>query len=176
MYNKKPSTYKITFIALVAISVLTLISSICYAQNNISIGVYQDARLALLGDDKGNDAFTLDVKIDVSLQGYQFEWYYFEIRPQFEYANLQGGKYISWLVSGGWVFNQLFIKNVEAGIYPTIGIIQRKQSFGTYGVSGDISYKIGRFKISALYQWIKRGDISEGLKPNFYVGVKYNVW
>lgn len=160
---------------------LLLFTTLLSAQDKISIGVYQDARLLVLGDDNGNEAATLDIKFDISLQGKQFKYYYFELRPQFEYANLSGGKYVSWLINGGWVFNKLIINNIEIGGYLTTGMIHRWEgSWFTYGLSGDISYKIGRFKISGLCQLIERNDLKQyygtkGLQPNFYIGLKYEL-
>lgn len=161
---------------------LILFTTFLNAQENISIGIYQDARLLVLGDDKGNKPGTLDIKVDMSLQGKQFQHYYFEVRPQFEYANLSGGKYVSWLINGGWVFNQLLIKNLEAGAYLTIGTIHRWQSsWITYGLTGDLSYKIGRFKISLLAQAIKANDLKQKwnddkYRISVYGGFKYDLF
>lgn len=172
-------TFKTIWIT--AIAILGFLA-LCNAQDNISIGLYQDARLLFVGDERGNNAGTIDVKLDISLQGNQFTHYYFEMRPQLEYANLQGGKYVSWLINGGWVFNQMF-NNIEAGAYLTIGAIHRfGGAFGTYGVTADLSYKLNdNLKISLLAQTINRSDLTfmyntnKPMKFNGYVGLKYNI-
>ena len=168
-------------IALILWLILVVFFSRVQAQDNISVGLYQDARLLFIGDDKGNDALTLDAKIDISLQGYQFNLYYFEMRVQGEYAKLSGGDYTSLLVNPNWVFNQQF-QNIEISGGGLIGLIWRwNQSYITYGLSADISYILTpRLKLSALGQLISRGDLYEkwndsGLKPNFYIGLKYNL-
>jgi len=160
--------------------VLTFINE-CKAQDNISVGLYQDARLLFLGDDHGNNPGTIDAKLDILLQGLQLSGYYFEIRVQGEYADLQGGKYHSLLICPNWVFNEQFY-NFEISGGALVGLLWRwNQSYATYGASGDISYKLSnKLKISALGQLIKRGDLSDrwntkGLNPNFYVGIKYNL-
>lgn len=158
-----------------ALLILLLSTVLLTAQDNVSIGLYQDGRLLFIGDDHGNDAGTLDIKVDVGLQGHQRKWSYYEMRVQFEYADLSGGKYVSWLVMGGHVFNKLIVKNFEIGMYPTIGMIHRfKTSYGTYGLTGDISYKMGRFKLSLLTQGIKRFELeNQKFGMSVYGGVKY---
>jgi hypothetical protein len=151
------------------------------SQDNISIGLYQDFMLMVSDDEHGNTAPTLDAKFDVSLQGKQFKYYYFELRPQFEIASLSDGQYVSWQINGGWVLNKLIVNRLELGAYLTIGSIHRwKSSWATYGLMGDISYNFGRFKLSGLYQFIQRSDLKErydtnGLQPNGYLGLKYNL-
>lgn len=151
-----------------------LFTTLLNAQENIAIGVYQDLKLATSNDNHGNTAPTLDLRVDVSLQGKQFDWYYFEVRPSFEYADLYGGKYVSWQVSGGWVFNKLIIDNLEIGGYLTTGVIHRfGEGFLTYGLTGDISYG-KNLKISLLGQYINRPDVNKwGFSG--YVGIKYQI-
>lgn len=177
---KDKLTKKQRWIWLIPIAIILTFVNECKAQNNISIGFYQDARLLFLGDDHGNNGLTIDAKVDFSLQGNQFDLYYFEIRTQIEYANLYGGDYTSLLVTPNWVFNQ--INNVEFSSGVVIGLLWRwNESYATYGLSGDISYKITpKLKISVLGQLISRGDLYDrwndnGLKPNFYIGIKYNI-
>lgn len=173
-------TFKTIWIT--AIAILGFLA-LCNAQEIITLGLYQDARLGLLGDDHGNKAGTLDAKLDVTLQGKQFEWYYYEMRVQLEHAQLSGGDYTSWQVLGGWVLNQLFLDNLEAGAYLTIGAIHRfGGSYGTYGITADLSYKLtDNLKLSFLGQVINRSDlvdrynINNPMKGSFYVGLKYNI-
>ena len=178
---KDKLTKKQRWIWLLPIAIILTFLNECKAQDNISLGLYQDARLLFLGDDRGNSPGTIDAKLEISLQGYQLNNYYFEIRVQGEYADLKGGKYHSLLISPNWVFNQQ-INNVEISGGVLVGLLWRwKQSYATYGLSEDISYKLSdKLKLSALGQLIKRGDLSDrwntkGLKPNFYIGIKYNL-
>ena len=80
---KDKLTNKQRLIWLLPLAIILTFINQCKAQDNISIGLYQDARLLFLGDDRGNDAFkTIDAKLDISLQGYQLNNYYFELRTQ----------------------------------------------------------------------------------------------
>jgi hypothetical protein len=170
------------WIWLIPIAILLTAYNQCKAQDNISIGIYQDAKLLFLGDDRGNEAFkTIDTKLDISLQGYQLNSYYFSISINLEYANLKGGDYSSLLITPNWTFNQQ-IQNIELSAGVVVGLIHRwKMGYATYGLSGDISYKITpKLKLSALGQIIKRSDLAErwgtkGLSLNFYIGLKYNL-
>lgn len=161
--------------------ILALITSQAYSQSNVTIGVYQDPKLAFQIDDYGNTPFTLDMKISVELNGKQFNQYYFSIRPEFEYAELYGGKYVSWLVNGGWVFNQLFIDDLSIGGYLTGGLIHRwGAGYATYGTTGDISYG-KRLKVSILGQILRSTDLidkwgkNKTFRYSVYVGLKYNL-
>lgn len=156
---------------------LVTVTTLSQAQDNTSLGLYHDAKLLIAGDDKGNGPGTLDFKIDASLQGYQFKYYYFEVRIQFEYADLKSGEYISWIMTPNWVFNK-WIKNFEYSIGPSFGMITRDGFvYVTSGGTGDISYKINsKLKLSLMGQYINRRDLED---PEFrfsgYIGIKYNI-
>jgi hypothetical protein len=159
---------------------LLLMLFVTIASAQIEISIHQDIKLATLGDNHGNNAFTSDVKISLSMHGKQFKYYYFEVRPEFEYAELSGGKYVSWLVNAGWTYNKLVIDNLNIGGYFTTGIIHRWDvGYFTYGITGDLSY--GKtIKVSLLGQLIKRPDLKDkwgttGLKPSLYLGIKYLI-
>ena len=178
---KDKLTKKQRWIWLIPIAILLTAYNQCKAQDNISIGLYQDAKLLLIGDDRGNDAGTIDAKLSFSMQGYQLNGYYFSINQELEIAKLKGGDYFSLLIIPNWTFNQQ-IENIELSAGVVVGLIHRwGMGYATYGLSGDISYKITpKLKLSALGQLIKRGDLAErwntnGLSPNFYIGIKYNL-
>lgn len=175
---KDKLTNKQRLIWLLPLAIILTFINQCKAQDNISIGLYQDARLLFLGDDRGNNPGTIDAKLDISLQGYQLNNYYFELRTQLEYANLKGGDYASIMVIPNWVFGN----DLELSSGVILGFIHRwKQSFLTYGLNLDMSYYLfDKLKISILGQYIKRNDLNylwndKSFKPNVYIGVKYNL-
>jgi len=179
---KDKLTTKQRWIWLIPIAIILTFINECKAQDNISIGIYQDAKLLFLGDDRGNEAFkTIDAKLSFSLQGYQLNNYYFSINQELEYAKLKGGDYFSLLIIPNWTLNKM-IPNVELSAGVVIGLIHRwKMGYATYGLSGDVSYMITtKLKLSALGQLIKRSDLldrwgTKGFNPNFYIGIKYNL-
>ena len=153
----------------------------CLGQNNISIGIFQDAKLATIGDDIGNNAFTLDAKISIALQGQQFKNYFFSVNIEYEYAKIKGGDYSSVLITPNWTFNKI-INKLEFSGGPLVGILYRwNESYGTYGTSFKFSYKItSRLKISILGQSIYRADLrwrwnTKGLSYNGYFGIEYKI-
>jgi len=78
----------------------------------ISLNVSQDARLAIVGDDRGNEAFTTNVNLGFELRGLQKGNSYFLMRPEIEYADLKGGELYRMTANFGYTFNK-WIKNVD---------------------------------------------------------------
>jgi len=154
--------------------ILILFPLLMFSQSQVTVGVYIDPKLTLFGDGKHYDA-TLDFKVELELQGKQFDWYYFSIKAQYEHADLKP-QYTAWLVAPGWTFNQLVIPNTSIGIFPAIGFINRYgEGFFTYGATGEISYIAIRNKLSISLQCqaIDRPDVPKFGISN-YIGIKYN--
>jgi len=78
----------------------------------ISINISQDARLALIGDERGNEAFTTNVNVGAEFRGLQKGSSYFLMRPEIEYADLKGGELYRMTANFGYTFNKWF-KNVD---------------------------------------------------------------
>jgi len=161
--------------------IILLFPLLIFSQENIMLEGLFDPRLMILGDGKSYGAGTADFKIGVELQGKQFEWYYFAMKAQYEYADLKP-RYISYLISAGWTFNQFLPENLNTGIFLTTGFIHRfGTSFFTYGATGEISYKLtDRLKLTIQYQAIKRGDLKYMWQENKvgisnYLGIKYKL-
>jgi hypothetical protein len=170
-------------LSMLVITLISLLLAKVQGQDKLSLGLYQDAKLAFIGDDIGNDAFTLDAKFDVSMQGKQFKDYYFEIRSQIEYADLKDNFYLSVLVNPNWVYNSIDRFELSAGAIA--GLIYREKagedeqfmSFISFGLSGDISFLLtDDIKISYLGQYIYRGEFDMNkMVYNGYIGIKYNL-
>ena len=67
---------------------LFFISSINYSQEKMSLGVFQDARLMFLGDERGNSPGTMDLLLRLRLEGKQKKIGYFVFYLSYEHANL----------------------------------------------------------------------------------------
>lgn len=153
------------------------------AQDKIGLAILQDAKLMTIGDkETGLNAGTLDILIRSTWQGYQQEFGYMQMIPEFEYANLSDGNYKRYSVSGGYVFNKLVVDNLELGLNANIGLIDRwTRAYATYGVSIELNYKLSdKVKVVTSSQLIKRGDLKERynttkLKPSFYVGIEISL-
>ena len=83
-----------------------------YAQERVSVSVLQDARLAVLGDDIGNDAFTPDFIVRLDMEGIG-RFKYVSLRTEWEYANLAGGYYNrgSILVGYNWIVKKFVLSS-----------------------------------------------------------------
>jgi len=78
----------------------------------ISLNISQDARLALVGDERGNEAFTTNVNVAAEFRGWQKGNSYFLMRPELEYADLKGGELYRMTANFGYTFNKWF-NNVD---------------------------------------------------------------
>ena len=96
----KKLTYLLFFIPLISLS------------QGISLNVSQDARLALVGDERGNEAFTTNVNLAAEFRGWQKGNSYFLMRPEIEYADLKGGELYRMTANFGYTFNK-WIKDVD---------------------------------------------------------------
>ena len=145
------------------------------AQERVSISVLQDARLAVLGDDIGNDPFTSDFIIRLGMEGIG-RFKYVSLRTEWEYANLAGGYYNRGSILGGynWVHDNLVM---SAHIGP--GIIQRRYMKASGGVLAfafyaDAAYAINDYlSICASNQLLNRADVvNEPIRYSFFAGIK----
>jgi len=93
------------------IYIFLLIPFISLSQG-ISVNVSQDARLALVGDERGNKAFTTNVNVAAEFRGWQKGNSYFLMRPELEYADLKGGELYRMTANFGYTFNK-WVKNVD---------------------------------------------------------------
>jgi len=97
----------------------------------ISINVSQDARLALIGDERGNEAFTTNVNVGAEFRGWQKGSSYFLMRPEIEYADLQGGELYRMTANFGYTFNK-WIKNVDFTATVGGGMLSRHKLGGLH--------------------------------------------
>jgi hypothetical protein len=93
------------------ILLLLLLPLTMLGQSNIGFNVAQDLKLATVGDDKGNDAFTANFILRADLQDNQTKYGYLVVGVEYEYANLKGGAYNRYSINFGYTFNQFRIFN-----------------------------------------------------------------
>lgn len=90
---------------LIKLSIL-LICSVSFAQEHITLNTTQDARLLFVGDEKGNEAGTINLTFRSEWQGKQQKYGFMFVAPEFEYADLQGGIYRRYSMNVGYTFNK----------------------------------------------------------------------
>jgi hypothetical protein len=97
----------------------------------ISLNISQDARLALVGDERGNEAFTTNVNLGFELRGLQKGSSYFLMRPELEYADLKGGELYRMTANFGYTFNK-WVKNVDFTATVGGGMLSRYELGGLH--------------------------------------------
>jgi len=97
----------------------------------ISLNVSQDARLAIAGDERGNEAFTTNVNLGFELRGLQNGNSYFIMRPELEYADLKGGELYRMTANFGYTFNK-WIKDVDFTVTLGGGMLIRHELSGLH--------------------------------------------
>jgi len=116
---RKKLTYLLFFIPLISLS------------QGISLNVSQDARLALVGDERGNKAFTTNVNVGAEFRGLQKGSSYFLMRPELEYADLKGGELYRMTANFGYTFNK-WIKDVDFTVTLGGGMLSRYELGGLH--------------------------------------------
>ena len=112
------------------IYIFLLFPLLSFAQG-ISLNVSQDARLALVGDERGNEAFTTNVNVGAEFRGWQKGNSYFLMRPEIEYADLQGGELYRMTANFGYTFNKWF-NNVDFTATVGGGMLSRYELGGLH--------------------------------------------
>jgi len=162
-----------------------LVFAIClntFAQDKVSLSVYQDAKLGVIGDKvHGYDAGTLDLLFRFKMQGYQKEFGYLIVFPEFEYAEIKG-LYKRYSVNVGYTLNKLVIDNTEVNASLGWGWIDRYgKTVFSWGASSEIAYKVSdKFKIVALGQLTERKDLKlfygkNEIRFSGFIGIEFNL-
>ena len=177
---------------------ITLMST---AQSDFAISISQDARLAITGDDNGNDAFTPNVIIRVDLQDNQRRLGYYIVGLEYEYADLNESLYQKYSLNLGYTFNQFLIlgnDKLEATAFLNYGMtirgvtqIDKKvhKAFLGFASSFSLAYPItDRFKVQLTGQLSHRVDKNtlygsdanytvDALKIDFsgFIGFQYQI-
>ena len=115
---------KLTYLLFFFIPIISL-------SQGISLNVSQDARLALVGDERGNEAFTTNVNLAAEFRGWQKGNSYFLMRPEFEYADLKGGELYRMTANFGYTFNK-WIKDVDFTATVGGGMLSRYELGGLH--------------------------------------------
>jgi len=132
----------------------------------ISLNISQDARLALVGDERGNEAFTTNVNVAAEFRGWQKGSSYFLMRPELEYADLKGGELYRMTANFGYTFNK-WIKDVDFTATVGGGMLSRHELGGLHAQANlqttwYFTKGVGLFLDS---EFVQRRDL-----PNKFIG------
>jgi hypothetical protein len=158
-----------------------LLALCSYGQNNIEISLQQDARLFLVGDQKGNDPLTVNLLSKIEIPVYNLEKSHVSTYLTVEYADLVGKNYKRYALGAGYIVNSIYGK-IGAGAYLDFGKIYRQEEgFNSFSLSGELNYKINdRLKFIVTQQLTQRKDLKILYNSNEYVisgfvGLKYSL-
>ena len=161
--------------SLLRILLLTLAFN-SYSQERISVSVLQDAKLAILGDDIGNDPFTADFIVRLDMEG-AGRFKYISLRTEWEYADLAGGYYSR---GGIMVGLNYIVKNFVLSAHIGPNIIKRRYMKIEGGVlawsfNGELAYNItDRISVIASNQLLNRADVvNEPIRYSFFTGARF---
>jgi len=144
------------------ICICLFISLFSYSQKSIELSFQQDARLLLVGDDKGNYPLTFNFLAKAEIPVFKIKKNHISIYPTVEYADLVGGNYQRYAFGAAYAVESLYGK-IGATAFFDYGNIYRKgadQSFSSFSLSGELSYKINNWlKVTCTQQLTQRKDL-----------------
>ncbi len=174
LIKTKTKMKKLILITLLAIAMTT--------QGQVTLNISQDAKLLFAGDDKGNDAGTMDLTI-------RSEWHYFNnedisffVAPEYEYADLKT-PYRRYSVNAGFTYN-LPVNRLDGTASVGYGIIDHYKGYTGFGGNLQLSYEIlNNFKLFVDLEIVDRKDLtiwgettlSDRIKISGKFGVKYKL-
>jgi hypothetical protein len=151
--------------------ILLLFSTFLMAQSEVALNISQDARLAMFGDDKGNEALTPNIIARIDLQDNQRSLGYYVVGIEYEYADLSESLYQRYSLNLGYTFNQFSLlgtDKLEATALLNYGMTTREvnqvnkkvnKGFLGFASSFTLAYPIGKgFKMQITSQLSHRVD------------------
>ena len=153
---------------------ILLFPILCYSQSGISFSVYQDAKMAFVGDKRGNDALTINLRVRSEWQGKQLKGFYMFVAPEFEFAKLQED-YYRYSANVGFRLNE-FSERFETSLSLGYGLIVRESiSSKSFSLDGELSFNLSKKTAILLSsQLTQRTDIGE-IRFSGFFGIRYKL-
>ena len=144
-----------------------------------SIGVYQDPKLAIVGDNERGIDQVLATSIYFRLEGNEQTYGRMYLSPFVNFTNLKNN-YWRYGVEGGYIWNTP-VKNVEVFTGVGLGVINRfKGTYLSFNGSLGCWHDFGRIRAGAIAQMIDRSDLEArwntgGFKFNLEIGLEVKL-
>ena len=152
-YIKKPW---VVFAIILALSTYAV-----YGQQYPRLEVSQNVKLAIIGGDNGNSAFTTNINARLSLEGFKNAYgSYLAGIAEYEYADLNGGKYNRWSlgIASALKLNDRSKWTVRPSAQ--FGFIERTGTTMTGVFNVDILFDLGKgWSILQSNSWTIRTDL-----------------
>jgi len=154
--------------------IILLFPFLSFSQSGLSLTIYQDAKLAFVGDKRGNEAFTPNFRIRNEWKGKQRTGYYIFVAPEFEFAQL-ADDYYRYSANVGFRLNE-FSKRFEASASLGYGLIVRESiSSKSFSMDGELSYNLNnKFAVLLSSQIVQRTDIGV-VRFSGFIGLRYKL-
>lgn len=159
-----------------------------FAQNQVTLGVYQDIRLLFFGDESSNHNGTMDLILNLNVQTKQDAIGYFVINTEYEQANIQE-TLKRYSVNAGYTFNRLgnntlpFLQKFEINTSIGCGVIDRHDNFSTnFSANLGLFFRINEFvKISLKNQFLDRTDLmfkykKREFRHSLFFGLEFSLF
>ena len=172
----------------IMILVVTMMSLPVLSQGKVALGVWQDAKLGLVGDNIGNPAGTIDLLVKLKMEGNQVGVGFITVSPMFEYADLEK-PYYRYAADVAYTYNNFGLDNLQATASVNYGIIHHGGSFQVFGADFELSYSLtDRLGVSLLTQIVDRKDLAYrygnkgthgfigDFKASGFIGLTYNIF
>lgn len=161
--------------------ILILASLSLNAQDNITVSLIQDVKLALYENEHDLQPFTANPTLKVRLNGKQFKSGYMTLGSFVEYADLSKkykGYFIRYGVEGGYSFNNLGLFEIRALI--GVGVINREfitKGVGTYHFGSEVAINITNWlNVVSDFYMIRRSDLNnKELQPTVKLGIEIKL-
>ena len=155
----------------------------CKAQSDIRLSVHQDLRMLFIGDDRGNNMFTLDILSKLEIDVFKFRNSAVVMNLGAEYADLVGGNYKRFLIGFGYIKEFQFLPKFNFGVFINHGLMLRKiGKFMSFSADFEVNYPISKkLRASIIYQLIDRTDLSitfhtrQNIKGSIFTGLKIDL-
>lgn len=174
---------------IIILAICCLLSCTTFAQEEVSLSFYQDAKLMMFDDDHNNKAGTLNLIVRLKIQRKQDKYGYLVFIPEFERANIQEA-YERYSLNVGYTFNRVKVPYFRAPLYDLeitpsfgIGVIDRfgNRTFN-WACTLEASYRINDLiKVNLLNQFTHRTDLmdrynSDIVRYSFFVGIDIKLF
>ncbi|MFN0728159.1 hypothetical protein [Polaribacter gochangensis] len=153
------------------------------SQSSVNLTVHHDAKLLLIGDNKGNNPITVNLLLKAEFPVKEYSSSTLFVYPVIEYADLIGGNYQRYGAGVGYNIHNLF-RNFDIGASADYGKLKRGGYYDglSFNVNGEIAYRINnRIAVSYVYQVGQRPDLKAlyNSKTKFigsgFIGIKLTL-
>ena len=160
----------------IIIIIIFAISFNSYSQNRVGLNIFQDIKLATIGDHRGNRVPTMDAIFGIIVEGSQNGIGYHTYALRYEQANL----YYTlkrYSIGTGYSVNKL-VERLNISIMIDYGLLDRYRNgsidnYSNWSTIGEVSYSLNsNISLSLASRLMKRSDLKvQVIRYSSFVGI-----